>query len=586
MGNLLAPLLRAKLKGSPSPSPSPAKQTEPVPEPVPAEFTEPETEPVALSVPVSSDIIETEEIVALEEHHVGIAKAPVFTTEQLARYAYEEIIRSGFSDVGPYSPEIALQLARGLKESLILDIGGKSVFLEANERGEIGYHYPFSTKLEVALRKFRQDTYGRLPEELKDEDNDLKSNAGTVLARFTKVTTGTVYDLTATQTFHNRLTRQYIKAPCPPRNLVPRFDPNIAEWLRLLSGDKHEKLLDWIATFSDLTKPTCALYLYGPTRAGKTLLPTGLNRYWTKDKKATPLWRYFDTFNNDVIRSGILLADEEVSPDRVKFTTTNLRDLITSETHDIFTKKQDSARAIGCFRIMMASNPSTMLDLDIRGLDPNSLEAVGLRFFPIEVDLKAKAFLEALGREGTEHWVDGDLIARHALFLRDTRKVTPGRHGLLVEGDMSASRDLLVATGPADVILGLLTDLLSGNTVLAGLEADTVFWGDNKLYVVMDKLRMYLDRSMKRPYPRKTLSNSLTNLQIANAPSDNRRRVWSHAATQIQSRVFDIDSAHLLNYMDQTQSGDRDKVTAALSKAICKGNGPFAPLGGTEEKNN
>jgi hypothetical protein len=94
-----------------------------------------------------------------------------------------------------------------------------------------------------------------------------------------------IADLAAQKSTYDPRTQIITEAPCPLRNLSP-LQPDspiddervafeqINEWLRLLGGEMHDKLLDWIALAPNLKRPIAALYFGGQKAAGRRYSPS------------------------------------------------------------------------------------------------------------------------------------------------------------------------------------------------------------------------------------------------------------------------------------------------------------------------
>ena len=146
-------------------------------------------------------------------------------------------------------------------------------------------------------------------------------------------------------------TASIVEAPCPrDPDLQPRYDPEVAQWLKLFGGDDHEKLQDWLATAPDLEQPTSALVAVGPPLVGKTLLAFALARLYKSDRPAD-LASVMADFNDGMLASPIVLADEELPKDyRGQAQTARLRQLIQARRHKLNRKFLSEATVRGALR--------------------------------------------------------------------------------------------------------------------------------------------------------------------------------------------------------------------------------------------
>lgn len=245
--------------------------------------------------------------------------------------------------------------------------------------------------------------------------------------------------------YFDPLTHTFHEAVCPLRPITPRQHPEVDAWLRALGGADAERLLDWVATITFLDKSTCALYLSGPKGTGKTLLATALARLWSEGEP-TDIDRVLDNFNADLARCPLILADEALPPDpRGKQTSATLRKLLGNTVRTLTRKFAPNAELHGCVRLIMAANNENLLAFN-ESMDPDDIQAIAERVLHIDTTAAAK-WLESRGRSYVEGWVSQDIVAEHALWLRDTRTVNVGVRWL-VDGHTSKVHQSIATRGP------------------------------------------------------------------------------------------------------------------------------------------
>jgi hypothetical protein len=249
-------------------------------------------------------------------------------------------------------------------------------------------------------------------------------------------------------------TRTYHEAVCPLRKITPIEHPDVHMWLEALGGTDASKLLDWVATVTALDHRTCALYLSGPPGTGKSLLATGLARLWTEGSP-TALSRILDNFNADLTRCPLILADEALPSDhRGKQTSATLREILGNETRTLSRKFQPNSDLRGNIRLILAANNEAMLAFN-EDMTPEDIDALSQRVMHIDTSSSA-GWLAARGPNFVEGWVTSDIIAQHALYLRDTR-VVPLQGRWLVQGSVGKVHHNIATRG---TIQGMVAEWL------------------------------------------------------------------------------------------------------------------------------
>lgn len=237
-----------------------------------------------------------------------------------------------------------------------------------------------------------------------------------------------------TQTFYERV--------CPLRKITPEYDENIDTWLRLLGGKDVEIFLDWIATLTDLSRVTCAIYLHAGKDYGKSMLACGLARLW--GYMPTEMESANGNFNSALLNCPLVFADEELPRG---ITSGFIRKFIATSSRSLRRKNMPEAELMGAIRLIIAANNDTLLEFDDENFSPDDIDAVAARILYIRCDPGAAEFLKSIGNyAGTRDWVTGDKIAKHALWLRANRNVSSdGR--FLVQGEIDMIHRRLAVNG-------------------------------------------------------------------------------------------------------------------------------------------
>ena len=271
-------------------------------------------------------------------------------------------------------------------------------------------------------------------EKMKGEQK-VNRSVDELLAMHCVVATTIAASMAITHSFYERETQTFYERVCTMRPITPRFDLQIDTWLRLLGGTAADKLLDWIATITDLSRPTCALYVYGSKGSGKTMLAEGLARLWSDTP--TMLDSLVGPFNSRLAECPLVFADEELPKE---MTSGSLRSLVARSSHPLRRKNIPEAGITGCIRLIISANDADLLKFDTEDFSSDSIDAIAERFLSIATNSwvgdtevsRAAEYLKSIGgRTATDDWVTGDRIAGHALWLKETRKVDVGSRWLV-----------------------------------------------------------------------------------------------------------------------------------------------------------
>ncbi len=215
--------------------------------------------------------------------------------------------------------------------------------------------------------------------------------------------------------------------------LVAREHPEVDKWLRLFGGSDPERFLDWLATCTYTSFPTCALYVHGHKGSGKSMLVEALAAMW--GGTPVPFKNVAADFNEALLTSPIISADEGVGSEQGDLSET-FRNLVGNSQHDIRIKFQSNASLHSCMRLLITANEADGLDFK-KALSGRSLEAIAERVTFIEQDKTPANYLVELGgRAHTAEWatrapsVPG-LIGEHVLWLKTHREVERGSRFLV-----------------------------------------------------------------------------------------------------------------------------------------------------------
>lgn len=305
----------------------------------------------------------------------------------------------------------------------IIQQGSQYFFLQSN-----GYYSPPAGK-DDARPKAKQ-VLARAPILFAEpsQNGEHKRSMTELVEEYGWVADRVVADLTIDGTMYDPIENVVREAVAPIRPLTPQYDPEIATWLKILGGEQHEKLLDWLSVFPDLRRLIACLYVKGETGAGKGLLAAGLSRIWT-----TGAWTPFEsifgtTFNSSIANCPLVVADEHIPVSRRgDDPTAVLRQIIGKTEHELSRKFRSNTTMRGALRVMLTANNEELLRG--RATGPDDQAALIKRVIVIEAPTAAAEYLTWLGGFDrlNPQWNLGDGIARHVLHLAMTRDVKGDR---------------------------------------------------------------------------------------------------------------------------------------------------------------
>jgi hypothetical protein len=301
-------------------------------------------------------------------------------------------------------------------------------------------------------------------------------NRQEVISRYGTLVRHGVVNLAAQRSYYDAASDTFHEAPCPLRtDLEPEYNVLVDQWLRTFP--LYEEVAQWLAWASILERSAAILYLQGPPKSGKTLLAYALSRLWSKTSGPTDLGAYFDSFNDDLTRCPLLFADEKLPPQlNSRHGADHMRHMVQSQSRSLKRKFLSNVTLNGHFRFIFAANNDRLLPGGQSIMTDDDADAITERVLHVHLDGEPAAFLQRLPKATRQSLIDNDIVAKHALWLRDNRReseerfVVSGRKGRVtqrysyagVKGELLQFLYNAVTgegTVPIDAILPLFVDL-------------------------------------------------------------------------------------------------------------------------------
>lgn len=410
----------------------------------------------------------------------------------------------------------------------------------------------------------------------KKGDTLIRKTVDEILLDHCTVARSAVADMSLARSYYDPKDQVMYEAVCPLDNIEPVFNPQIARWLELLAGPAHEKLLDWMATMSQIMRPSCALLLTGKPSAGKEMFAQGLARRWRRAKAPTELARVLDGFNEDLARCPLIFCDENMPASRSgkKSVLADLKSTIASSSRTLSRKFISNADLIGAIRLILAANNNNML-MDHEDTTSNDQEATSLRFLHIIINEAPVEYLKEIGgRNTTEAWVAGGQLAQHVRWLELNRVVVTGTR-LLVEGDVTdLQRKLMVNNKNTSLVLEWVVRFLASG----GKSTSQVLVGNGEVLINTSAICTNWNQYIKSDFVPSTtrIGTSLRTLSV-----QEKRIDWTIGGKTFETRYRVIKTEYIIEWAEQNQVGDpvviQNLIDAKLDIEVMKNNNGTLP---------
>jgi hypothetical protein len=328
-------------------------------------------------------------------------------------------------------------------------------------------------------------------------------------------------------------------------------------------------LLDWLATCRLLHRQNTALTLTDARGAGKTMLADGIARLW-HEAGATDLDKVLGArFNGAMMSCPLLFGDEELTTGNLRGdAAAGIRSLLGASNFTIERKGQEVSALEGSPRIIIAANNLDAILSVFRSelSETEDREAVRDRLLHIPVGPAAREFLQIKGGYAfTSDWVTGDVIARHVLWLEQTRKVKPGPR-FMVPGNLDATRAMGLFNEKTSRVIEFLVRYLSEpfNQTFNGRAAiDGIKCGRGELWAnasaIADNWKRYFG------------TDQIPSSRAVGKALANIRKISSNVKSDGKERSQTVDFEKLIVWAETHGIGDPDEIRRRVSHGTISG---------------
>lgn len=338
------------------------------------------------------------------------------------------------------------------------------------------------------------------------------------------------------------------------KDLEPRFDAEVDDWLKHFFGEHYDTGIRWIAHSLDLGDPIAALSIKGPPGCGKKLLAQGLAECIDSE-------RYLDSgvfgqWNRQMQESPFVVVNEGLpasKPGEKPFAD-RVKDYIGGDRIMVSTKYRSDRVLLAVPRILFTANDHEILHSLAKGKDmtPEARRSLAQRI--IHFDLPADAGSWLAGKGGTawtgkpgRRWIRGDIgqrsdyvVAKHFLYLHQHRDRWPADTGrLLVEGDPEApwTHQVALSSGASAWVVEALCEIAKkwmrqdhiGEDFLEGILIDRE---QGLYYATASGVKRWVLEEMQERPSATSVGRALT--AVAGSEGSKRRRLrkqslrWTH----------------------------------------------------------
>lgn len=394
---------------------------------------------------------------------------------------------------------------------------------------------------------------------VQKNDKELVRDYGTIAS-------SVVVDMTAQKSFYQWDTNTLVEAPCPLRPLKAEFSELVDGYFRKLGGEYQEKLLDWIASVTLIEKPCAALFLHGVQGGGKGLLAMGLSRLW-RIYGPTLLKDVFGNFNDSLANCPLILSDEKL-PGHFKLegNTEDLRSFIQERSRPLRRKYLPHADLIGTSRLIIAANNKDVFQTG-ENLTIDDIKAIRERILDIPVTIESQKYLSSLSASDLSAFIEGDGIAKHALWLKENRVVVPDGRFLVSGCDTAFHRSFPTATGIASDILHWLTCYLQNPAKIDAIGSLLMRIEDGELLVtakcIIENWEVYQTNTDTRRATSSRICRALASL------STGKKKQFKNGRG-IKTNYWPIRTEYLLSWNADSGFATDEELMSALGGGVAQ----------------
>jgi hypothetical protein len=435
----------------------------------------------------------------------------------------ESIIQTMLSWGSGYDDEkLKDHLRDAWAQFLMLSVDEGRCVLQVGKGGNISYSFP-AKKWSDTLSVIRDCGHQLIPYIVPTPDGDKTAKEDDIVSRFSSMIEEMVYTrihphshLRFGSNGKGDFVPTFMKAIQGIREDIPAvYDPQVDEWLTALGGKDVEELLNWLAAFPHISRPSCALYLQGASGIGKGMLGEALKNL-TVSRKSAMFDGVLKEFQDTMAKTPFVWADEKVTTKRWSNSLMDtFKKLVTGEYDTINRKGKVEVQILGKWRVLITANHANALPWDEEVSGPD-LDALRQRLIHVNADdAKCREILEQVGqRAGTDGWPERS-IPQHIMWLAANRAVDFSSRFLVTATAKPYHEAMSITSGGTEgvvVYIGkMIADLTKYGRALQ-IKGDDLWAIPSNLLEVIDDMN---DGQLVIPKTTKKLGQSLKHISVS-----------------------------------------------------------------------
>ncbi len=269
-------------------------------------------------------------------------------------------------------------------------------------------------------------------------------------------------------------------------DIKPVFHEDVDGWLRALAGSEelYHHLLDWLHFYPQLQYRICALYLYGASDIGKTVLGKAL-RALTENDTSAPIEIASDDFHEAMVLSPLLWTEEFAKPgkDGNRSLVDLMKKLVDGASDPLNRKGKARIHVDGYWRVFISGNDNQIIKPG-RDITQDTQNALIPRLMFVDATKASAAVEPYRAMMQPQQWAE-KLLPEHIIWLKENHKVVYPGQRYAKDGYWSKEHDELMTTSKA----GKLTMETVGKTLSDRARAGGIFkLHDHTLWVHLSAL--------------------------------------------------------------------------------------------------